>query len=141
MKQFKLVASFTIMCLTVIGGYAQDLTPPKDGAVIRLVNTKIEVSGDKDLSNEVWLVKSKRYQKRNFGGLEAKAPEGVKITFDAKDESKNSFMMNVKVGDDAKPGKYMVVIKGSGENSHKVKSSLISIVVAEGTFADTDKQQ
>ncbi len=140
MKYFKLFSFIILSSFIGFTGIAQDLNPPKDGAVVRLSNTKLEVTIDKELSNDVWLVKSKRYEKRNFGGLQAKAPAGVTISFEPKDEIKNVFTMKIKLDAEAKPGKYMVVIKGSGENAHKVKSSLISLVVAEGTLAGNGKQ-
>lgn len=139
----KISGIFTILSVLVLftlPSQAQNLTPPDDGAAVRLMDTKLEVSTAKEFSTDVWLVKSKRYTKRAFGNLQAKAPKGVEIYFQPKDDNKNVFTMNIKVTEEADLGKYMVIIKGSGENSQKVKSSLLSLVIGDGTIAGVDKE-
>ena len=118
---------------------AQDLIPPKDGAAIRLESSKIEVSSVKEFVANVWLVKSKRYVTREFGGLQAKGPQGVNISFDPKDENMDVFSMKIKVDKEASLGKFTVMIKGEGKNAQKVRSSVISLIVSDGTIAGSDE--
>lgn len=130
---------FTVsLLLNTLPSFAQNLTPPKDGASIRLAANKIEVSSAKEFTTDVWLVKSKRYATRQFGGLQANGPQGVDISFEPKDENKDVFSMKINVDKGAPLGKFTVVIKGDGENSRKVKSSVVSLIVGEGTMAGSE---
>ena len=128
-----------LFLLNTLNIKAQDLTPPKDGAAIRLENSKIEVSSEKEFVANVWLVKSKRYVTREFGGLQAKGPQGVNIYFEPEDEKMDVFSMKIKVDKGASLGKFTVMIKGEGKNSQKVKSSVISLIVSDGTIAGSDE--
>ena len=140
MKMKGIFTVFVFTCLMyTMPSLAQNLTPPKDGASIRLVTNKIEVSSKEAFATDVWLVKSKRYAARKFGGLQAKGPQGVKISFEPKDENKDVFSMKINVDKEAPLGKFTVVIKGEGENSQKVKSSVVSITVAEGSIAGANR--
>ena len=128
-----------LFLLNSLPAKAQDMTPPKDGAAIRLASSKIEVSSAKESVTDVWLIKSKRYVTRDFGGLQAKGPQGVIISFEPKDENKDVFSMRIKVEKGASLGKFTVMIKGEGKNSQKIKSSVISLIVSDGTIAGADE--
>ena len=127
-----------LLLLNVGSLQAQDLTPPKDGAAIRLSTNKIEVSPAKDYTADVWLVKSKRYSSREFGGLQAKGPSGVNVSFEPKDENKDVFSMKIEVGKEVSPGKFTVMIRGQGENAQKIKSSVVSLIISEGNIAGSE---
>ena len=135
---FTVILSFIL--LSAVPTFAQDLTPPKDGAVIRLASNKIVVAPGKASVVDVWLVKSKRYASREFGGLEAKGPDGVNISFEPKDDSHDVFSMKIKAGKEASPGKYSMMIKGKGENGQKVKSSVVSVIVGNDSMVDSDQE-
>ena len=135
---FTIVMSLSL--LTAVPSLAQDLTPPKDGAVIRLASNKIQVSQKKEAVVDVWLVKSKRYAKRGFGGLEAKGPSGVSVSFEPKDDKAEVFSMKIKAGKEASPGKFSMMIKGKGENAQKVKSTVVSVIVGDDSMVDSDQE-
>lgn len=128
-----------LLLLNMGPALAQNLNPPKDGAAIRLVNNKIEVSPAKEYTVDIWLVKSKRYASREFGGLQARGPEGVNVSFEPKDKHKDVFSMKIKVAEEASRGKFTMMIKGMGENSQKVKSSVVSLVVSAGTMVGVEE--
>ncbi len=134
-----LIAFVIVLLFSALPSKSQNLTPPKDGAAIRLASNKIEVSSGGEVSADVWLVKSKRYVSREFGGLQAKAPEGIKISFEPKDANKNVFSMHVKADNAVAKGKFTVVIKGEGKNFQKVTSSVISLIVGDSIVAGTEQ--
>ena len=47
--------------------------------------------------------------------------------------------MKIKVAEEASRGKFTMMIKGMGENSQKVKSSVVSLVVSKGTMVGVEE--
>ncbi|MEO1049223.1 MAG: hypothetical protein AAFX87_01265 [Bacteroidota bacterium] len=130
---------FLLSAITLIASFslkAQDLTPPKDGAVIRMAEHKFEVKAGKSQTADVWIVKSKRYRKVTFEGLKTRAPEGIEVSFVPVNAEEGKFKMNISVSSAAAPGKHMLILKGDGKNAYKLKSTTFSIAVGGKAIAE-----
>ena len=128
MKQFLLTISLTLCAATL---WAQDMTPPKTGAVLRLESTQKAVNLGDDAQTDVWLIRSKTSRKTSFEGIKANAAPGVLVTFQAHNQEPDRYVMNISVAPAVKPGKYTVLLKGQGKNAHKIKGTTFSLVVAD----------
>lgn len=119
--------------LIFIGGllWAQDLTPPKSGAVLRIDKAPQEVNLGENTQADVWLIRSKTSSKTVFEGIKANAAPGVLVTFESHNQDKDRYVMNISVAPAVKPGKYTILLKGQGKNAHKVKGTTFSLVVAD----------
>ena len=122
----------TILLLSM-GGllWAQDMTPPKSGAVLRLDEISQEVNLGDNTQAEVWLIRSKTSRKTVFEGLKANASPGVLVTFESHNQDPDRYVMNISVAPAVKPGKYTILLKGEGKNAHKIKGTTFSLVVAD----------
>ena len=106
---------------------AQTFDKPDRGAVIRMNNYSHELKAGTSATLEVWLIKSKRDEKRTFGNLVASQPNGIKVNFEAQEGG--LYTMNIETDSSVKPGNYMLIIKGSDQNAHKVRNTTFSLVV------------
>ncbi|HNP16854.1 MAG TPA: hypothetical protein PKL31_00365 [Fulvivirga sp.] len=119
--------SSLFLIFTFTSTIAQEL--PKDGAVISMKETNLEIAKGTQHEAIVELIRSKRYRKAGFGGLTANSPQGLDIKFVQNPENKDLYTMTVDAAIDAETKMYTVIIKGEGKNSHKVKGIAISINV------------
>lgn len=110
---------------------AQDLNPPKTGAVLRLQNTQQKLAIGEDINADIWLVRSRSSKKTAFEGLKANAAPGVLIKFIPHNQQPDRYVMNISVASAVEPGTYTVLVKGKGKNAHKVKGTTFSLVVAD----------
>ncbi len=110
---------------------AQDLEPPKNGAVLRLENNNHKIAIGETLLTDVWLVRSKTNRKTSFEGLKASAAPGLLIKFTPHNQHPDRYVMNISVASEVEPGKYAVLVKGKGKNAHRVKGTTFSLVVSE----------
>jgi hypothetical protein len=124
MKNIIYLSSFIIL-LSFTQSYAQEL--PKDGAIISVKETAINITPGSQYETVVELIRSKRYQKADFGGLAVNAPEGLKISFEQDAENQDMYKMVLNASIDAEVKAYTIIVKGEGENSHKVKGVAVSI--------------
>jgi|GEM_PF-5775263 len=118
-----------ISCSLVI--LAQDMTPPKSGAVIRMEKVQQEVNLGDAAQTDVWLIRAKTSKKTTFEGIKANAAPGVLVTFEEHNQEPDRYVMNISVAPAVKPGKYTVLLKGEGKNAHKIKGTTFSLVVAD----------
>ncbi|MEL7004811.1 MAG: hypothetical protein AAFN93_19045 [Bacteroidota bacterium] len=130
MKKF-IIPLFAIICLSVGSLKAQDMTPPKDGAALRMKSHNHEVKIGDGATTDVWLVRSKKKKKTKFEGLKATAPKGLEINFEASGENPDHYKMQVIANAEVKPGQYMLIIKGDGNNSYQLRGTTCTLTVTE----------
>ncbi len=125
---FLLIGAFLLFAFPMS---AQDITPPKTGAVLRMENTNHKLAIGEDFSSEIWLIRSKANKKTTYEGLKANAAPGVLVTFKPDNQQPDRYVMNISVAPAVNPGKYTVLVKGKGKNAHKLKGTTFSLVVTE----------
>ncbi|MEM7551468.1 MAG: hypothetical protein AAF363_17430 [Bacteroidota bacterium] len=106
---------------------AQTFDKPERGAVIRMNDYSHKMQAGTSSSVETWLIKSKREQKREFGNLVSSQPNGLKVSFEPKEG--DLYLMTLEASNDIKPGSYTLMIKGSGKNAHKTRSTTFNVNV------------
>ncbi|MDN5201314.1 hypothetical protein QQ008_08075 [Fulvivirgaceae bacterium BMA10] len=127
----KKIFVFIITLLLMAGAsqvQAQQFDPPKSGAVLRLETYQYELKPGHDISTDLWLVRSKRNKKTKFGDFQAKAPTGITVKIDAK-ENQDVYSMYVTAEQNVEPGNYSIILSAKGKNAHQVKSVVISLKV------------
>ena len=127
MKKLK---SILVLALIIFAGttFAQDLTPPKQGAVIRMETFSYDINSGDELAAEVYLVKSKSSKRTKFDGLVVRGPKGIDATIE---ERGNNFLMKIKIDDELAPAKYTLMLEGKGRNAHKIRSATFALNVTE----------
>ena len=111
--------------------WAQDMTPPKSGAVLRLSESQQAVNLGDETQTEVWLIRSRTSRKTFFEGIKANTAPGILVTVMSHNQEQDRYVMNISVAPAVKPGKYTVLLKGEGKNAHKIKGTTFSLVVAD----------
>jgi len=111
---------------------------PKDGAILVIKEKSFNLTTGKALTTKIELVKSKRYQKAKFGGLSARTPEGITISFEKDIENSNLYLMTLLADDNASKDSYTIIIKGEGNNSHKVRGITIKVNLDQNPIVTTN---
>lgn len=130
MKKFT-IPLFAILLFSFASINAQDLTPPKDGAALRMKSNNHEIKIGDAASTDIWLVRSKRGKKTSFEGLKATAPKGLEINFEASSDDPDHYTMQVSANSELQPGQYMLIIKGDGNNSHRLTGTTCTLTVTQ----------
>lgn len=130
MKKFT-TSLFVIFFFSCAAIYAQDLTPPKDGAALRMKSNNHEIKIGDAASTDIWLVRSKRGKKTSFEGLKATAPKGLEVNFQASSNDPDHYTMQVSANSEVQPGQYMLIIKGAGSNSHQLTGTTCTLTVTQ----------
>lgn len=112
-----------LFCVSNLIG--QDL--PKDGAILVIKEKSFNLKPGIKLTTNVELIKSKRYQKAKFGGLTARTPKGVTISFEKNTENNDLYSMTLLADETISNESYMIIIKGDGHNSHKLRGTTIKV--------------
>ena len=129
-----------LTCLVAFIGtnMIQAQEPPRDGAIVTMKQTTITVSPGSEKEAEVLLIRSKKYKKARFGGLTARAPEGISIDFTQDAQNKDLYRMLVKVATGTPVKPYTVVVRGQGNNAHKIKGLAVSIDLGGDQIVETN---
>lgn len=122
---------FIFFLFTVAGLQAQDLTPPKDGAALRMKSHNHEVKAGDAATTDVWLVRSKKRKKTSFEGIKATTPKGLDVNFEPSSDNPDHYTMKVTANNDMKPGQYMLIIKGDGNNAHRLTGTTCTLTVTQ----------
>ena len=130
MKKSALFLFFTFLSVSTLL-QAQDLTPPKEGAILRLESTRHEAKVGGECAADIWLIRSNSSRKTKFEGLQVNAKSGISATFIADSNSPDLYTMKVLVSPEVTPGNYTLLVKGAGRNGHKIKGSLVTLLVTE----------
>lgn len=108
---------------------AQTMAPKKE---FTLTLSENELSVKPGTSSEfmVTILRSKAYTRSSAKlGFSSALPEGVTITFQPADGMFDSSIASVVVTENAKPGKYQVIVNAKLNNT--VKGSILKVVVAD----------
>ena len=131
MKIFVFLPFLAFLLLATFNLQAQDLTPPEEGAILRLESTKHKAKVGGECTADIWLIRSNSSRKTKFEGLQVNAKPGINASFESDQASPDMYTMRVSVSDDVAPGNYTILVKGEGRNAHKIKGSLVTLNVTE----------
>lgn len=131
MKNFVFLPFVAFLLFTTYSTQAQDLTPPEEGAILRLESTKHKAKVGGECTADIWLIRSNSSRKTKFEGLQVNAKSGISASFETNGNTPDMYTMKVSVSPDVSPGNYTLLIKGDGRNAHKIKGSLVTLNVTE----------
>lgn len=126
-----IIPFFVIFLFSFSQIQAQDLTPPKDGAALRMKSHNHEIKVGDDASTDVWLVRSKKRKKTSFEGLKASAPKGLEVNFEPSSDNPDLYTMKISANSEVVPGQYMLIIKGDGNNAHRLTGTTCTLTVTQ----------
>lgn len=130
MKKFT-IPLFILFFFAFSSIQAQDLTPPKDGAALRMKSHNHEIKVGDAASTDVWLVRSKKRKKTSFEGLKATSPKGLEVDFEPSTDNPDHYTMKISANTEVKPGQYMLIIKGDGNNAHRLTGTTCTLTVTQ----------
>ena len=122
------VLSFVILTACLIG-YTFGQEPPKEGASINMLQTNFNLTPGTIIEQKLTLLRSKRTKRINFEGLAARTSDDLAIKFQQDPKNIDTYIMSLEVKENAIERSYTVVVKGEGNNAHKIKGKAITINV------------
>jgi hypothetical protein len=130
-----LILSTLAIFVFAVSAYTQEIERPKKGAVIHMEKYNYDLKAGSTIEFEARLVKSLKDESRTFGGLEISKFKG--LTTEIVQDSNDSDLYLIKVSADADMagGKYAMVLKGTGKNDYKVRSTLVTINVSSDSLS------
>ncbi len=119
----------SLMLFAVLTISAQEITQPKKGAVLRMDSYSLELPGGANLNTDVFLIRSKVNQKTKFGGIQVQTSGGIVVGINADANHSDVYHLEIEVDDSVEPGKYFILLRGAGRNSHLIRGIIFSVVV------------
>ncbi|MEQ8477695.1 hypothetical protein [Fulvivirga sp.] len=135
MKNFFTIL-LVVVFINIADTYAQEL--PKDGAVITIEDKKLILTSGEPLTADLSLLRSKRYQKAEFGGLTARTPEGIKAEFVQDEEQNDLYHLTLTADKTAADNNFTLIIKGEGKNAHKVRGLAVTVNMNSSQIATSN---
>jgi len=120
---------FVILLLFTTNIMSQDL--PKEGVILAMKEKSFNLQRGVSMTTSVELVRSKICRKTKFGELSARTPDGITINFEQDNINADLYLMTLHADESATKDSYSIIIKGKGDNAHKIRGVAIKVSLAQ----------
>ena len=124
-----LTLSVVMLLATPFSLHAQQLDPPKTGALIHVDQHQYKLKPGEEISFPARLVKSKSAKKLEFGELFIKNTDEMAFRVEASADQQDLYVVKAKAAPNLAPGKLYFVLKMTGDNAHRVRSTTLSFTI------------
>jgi hypothetical protein len=123
----KIIGTTIFVLLLFFSFSAKSQQLPKKGAILVMKEKNFNVTPDKVTTANIQIIRSKSCRKTKFGGLSAGTPDGITINFEQDSENIDQYLMTVLANETASNESYTIIIKGIGDNAHKIRGTTVKV--------------
>ena len=111
---------------------------PKDGAILKLKETEVELAPGKSVSTHIEVIRSKRFQKAKIQSPQlGSSIKGLEASFEPT-ETADLYLLTLTATKDLKLGTNTIIVKGDPKWGRKIRSTMLVVNVksAETLISD-----
>ena len=136
MKKLFILSVLSAVVLSSV--WAQDIKPPKTGAIIHVDQHQFNLKPGGEISFSALLIKSKSAKKMEFGDLSIKGTDQVTFQIAPSADRGDLYLITAKAKPDVAAGKLYFVLKMTGKNSYKVRSTTLSFAIDHESIVESN---